>query len=85
MTERDCIFQTRRIERLRRVHVDDIACGATWSLAIASRGVLYAWGYGDGGWLGLQFSEGELQNLPIVDPDLANARTAHGYSRSFER
>lgn len=74
----------RRIERLRRTQIEDIACGSTWSLAIASKGVLYAWGYGDGGWLGLQLSQGELDNLPIVDPDLPNNRTAHGCSRSFE-
>lgn len=74
----------RRIERLRRVRVDDIACGATWSLAIAS-GALYAWGYGDGGWLGLQLSEGELENLPIADPDLNSGRGTHSFSRSFER
>lgn len=40
------------IDRLKRVHVAQVACGPNHSMALTDEGVVYSWGAGDGGRLG---------------------------------
>jgi alpha-tubulin suppressor-like RCC1 family protein len=40
----------RRIDFFDNMQVVGISCGSAWSSAISAAGVLYVWGYGDGGW-----------------------------------
>jgi hypothetical protein len=45
--------------------VQSVACGAAWSMAITVDGSLFCWGYGDGGWLGME----PPLRLPQVEAD----------------
>ncbi len=54
-----------KIEALSRLEVRSIACGANFSMAVTRKGALYAWGYNDEGWLGLQ----PTQPLTLIDND----------------
>ena len=57
----------RKIDYFDHMNVTSITCGATWSMATTQSGHLYAWGYGDGGWLGIK--PPNMNSLPILDPD----------------
>ena len=43
----------RRIDSLDEFDIVSVACGGSFSMAVSRLGRLYAWGYGDGGWLGI--------------------------------
>jgi alpha-tubulin suppressor-like RCC1 family protein len=55
----------RKVEFFENMDIVSLICGDTWSMALSREGYLYAWGYGDGGWLGLQ----PQGNMPNIDPD----------------
>ena len=61
----------RRIEHFDEfsVEIDTIECGSTWSMAKDTNGYLYAWGYGDGGWMGLKPPPSE--DMPVLESDNA--------------
>jgi alpha-tubulin suppressor-like RCC1 family protein len=44
----------------------EISCGSSWSNVITSSGIVYTWGYGDGGWLGL---EPLMKNVPYIESE----------------
>ena len=51
------------------VRVVDIECGGLYSTAVDDMGRMWAWGYGDGGWLGISRTEdGEPPNFETEDP-----------------
>jgi hypothetical protein len=87
----------RQIEYLGyEVQIKEVACGATWSMAVTEGGRLYAWGYGDGGWLGLpppaspHLTAAELEDLdeiaPFVDASSDEPSTETGmlHTRAFD-
>lgn len=43
----------RKVEYFSNRSVRSINCGSTWSMAVTKSGTLFTWGYGGGGWLGL--------------------------------
>lgn len=47
------------------MQIVQISCGSFWSVAISNAGCLYAWGYGDDGWLGIP----RPASLPFFDND----------------
>ena len=55
----------RRIDFFDNLQVVSVECGASWSMAVTKSGILYGWGYGDGGWLGIPPSD----RLPYVEVD----------------
>lgn len=55
----------QRIEYFNGLQIISIECGASWCMAVSQSGNLYAWGYGDGGWLGLAVPP----RLPLVESD----------------
>ena len=57
----------RKIDYFDHMKVTSVTCGASWSMATTQSGHLYAWGYGDGGWLGIQ--PPKMNTLPVLDPD----------------
>lgn len=58
----------RRVEFFDDLRVREVVCGATWSMAVSVQGYLYAFGYGDGGWLGLEPPSAE-EGLEQVEVD----------------
>jgi len=56
----------RRIDFFEGGQITDIACGAWWSVAISRAGALFAWGYGEKGWLGIQKPSSPL---PYIESD----------------
>jgi len=55
----------RRIDFFDNLQVVSIECGASWSMAVTKSGILYGWGYGDGGWLGIPPQD----RLPYIEVD----------------
>ena len=74
----------RRLEQFDSMNIVSIACGSGYSMAVSRLGNLYAWGYGDGGWLGLM----PPASMPIVDPDNVEPGVilppSHTHSHSFD-
>jgi hypothetical protein len=70
------------------MEIVEISCGSSWSNVITSSGVVYTWGYGDGGWLGLE----PMTNVPYVEsefpspPHTSDAKTFYNTActRSFD-
>lgn len=70
------------------IEICEISCGSSWSNVITSSGIVYTWGYGDGGWLGLE----PLANVPYIESELPSpphtndAKTFYttACSRSFD-
>jgi hypothetical protein len=84
-TPRQLVFPEDGIE------ITDLSCGSAWTFALTSRGELYTWGYGDGGWLGIHPPE----QLPYVESELPPPPLPRGgslsdnyyfnvYTRSFD-
>ena len=73
----------RRIEFFDALDVVRLVAGSSWSMAITMSGDLYAWGYNDGGWMGLApkkimpFVESEPQQYP-------DQWTESGHCQSFD-
>jgi alpha-tubulin suppressor-like RCC1 family protein len=69
----------------RDIVIDEIQCGSCYSMAKDVDGYVYAWGYGDGGWLGLKpLPEDEM---PFVESDEAAKYpiiNGHANVRSFD-
>jgi alpha-tubulin suppressor-like RCC1 family protein len=63
------------IEGLRNVLVDSICCGGLHTLALSKNGLVYAWGRGEGGQLGLAFNllTNEDGNLYLTTPKRVRA------------
>lgn len=57
----------KKIDFFDNIKVLSIHCGATWCMAITETGDLYSWGYGDGGWLGLDIPAS--RRLPLLESD----------------
>ena len=55
----------RRVEFFDSLDVVRLMGGASWSMAITVTGDLYAWGYNDGGWIGLA----PKKRMPFVEPE----------------
>ncbi|EKU22126.1 hect domain and rld 4, partial [Nannochloropsis gaditana CCMP526] len=68
----------RPVEGLEGSRIAQIACGAWWSMVVTEAGRLYTWGYGDGGWLGLE----RASKLPYVEP--CPPVTKYGATCSFD-
>lgn len=68
----------RPVEGLEGQQVEQVACGAWWSMVVTRQGRLYSWGYGDGGWLGLEHAS----ELPYVEP--CQPVTKYGATCSFD-
>ena len=60
----------RLIEGLRNVLVSSICCGGLHTLALSKNGLVYSWGRGEGGQLGLAFNllTNEEGNLYLMIP-----------------
>lgn len=56
----------RKMDFFDDMGVCSIACGSGWSMATTTKGELYAWGYGDGGWLGMQNTD-STSKLPFLE------------------
>lgn len=58
------------IEGLRNVLIENICCGGLHTLALSKNGMIYAWGRGEGGQLGLPFNLliNEEGNLYLMAP-----------------
>ena len=54
----------RRVEFFDDMRVRAVSCGACWSAVLTAEGGLYTFGYGDGGWLGLQ-PPADLQQVEV--------------------
>lgn len=72
----------RRLECFDSLNIDSIACGSSFSMAISGVGYLYAWGYGDGGWLGLA----PPTTMPFIEPDTVDpgAILPYIHTRAFD-
>ena len=73
----------RRIEFFDSLDVVRLICGASWSMAITANGDLYAWGYNDGGWIGLA----PKKRMPFVEPEPQHQPDhgiGNGHSQSFD-
>jgi hypothetical protein len=72
------------------MRIQHISCGSSWSHVLTASGALYAWGYGDGGWFGLE----PLDGIPYIESELPPPSGASSqdpsvfyssaYSRSFD-
>jgi len=58
------------IECLRNVLIDSVCCGGLHTLALSKNGLVYSWGRGEGGQLGLAFNllTNEEGNLYLTTP-----------------
>ena len=72
----------RRLDCFDSLSIVRIACGSSYSMAISRAGYLYAWGYGDDGWLGLA----PPASMPLIDPDSveAGAIITQTHTRAFD-
>mmetsp|Transcript_16577 Transcript_16577/g.24937 ORF Transcript_16577/g.24937 Transcript_16577/m.24937 type:complete len:602 (+) Transcript_16577:124-1929(+) len=68
----------RKVEFPEGVDIDDVCCGPSWSFARTVNGELYTWGYGDGGWLGIEPAD----DVPYVESE--NPPVNHIYTKSFD-
>jgi hypothetical protein len=75
----------KRIERLDDQQIVAVECGASWSVAITQQGHVFAWGYGDGGWLGMR-PPSHMVSLDCdhVSPAQAALATSHAHATSFD-
>ena len=65
--------------------IEQVDCGAGFSMARDINGYLYGWGYGDGGWMGLKPPREE--DMPVFDCDEAvdyPVIRGHVHIRSFD-
>lgn len=75
----------RRLEFFDALQVAAVECGASWSLAVSTSGQLYAWGYGDGGWLGLRPRvQMAVLDSDHVTPADASRALPHVHACSFD-
>ena len=76
------IRNPRRLDCFDSLGIVSIACGSSYSMAISRGGYLYAWGYGDDGWLGLV----PPTSMPYADPDCVEpgAILSHTHTFSFD-
>jgi len=68
----------RPIEALKHVLVSKIACSGWYSSCLSADGYLYTWGYGDGGWLGVE----KPSNPPLGIVDDGPGGTSQGKSNA---
>lgn len=57
----------RQIDFFEGLRMAKVFCGPMWCMALSSTGDLYAWGYGDDGWLGLH--PPATHRLPLLESD----------------
>eukprot|EP01035_Chromulina_nebulosa_P020662 gene20662-26789_t len=71
-----------RLDFFDDLQVVNIECGAWWSTAITRSGCLFVWGYGEGGWLGIN----KPSKLPYIDNDSVNEgqRIPYNQCSSFD-
>lgn len=76
------IRNPRRLECFDSLNIVSITCGSSYSMAVSRSGYLYAWGYGDDGWLGLA----PPPVLPFIDSDNPgdNPIVSSAHSMSFD-
>lgn len=74
----------RRLDALDNADIISVQCGSSWSTATSKTGVLYTWGYGDAGWLGLK----RPHSMPFYDCDTMEIGDRigeqHVHIRSFD-
>eukprot|EP01034_Spumella_vulgaris_P026890 gene26889-33539_t len=75
----------KRIERLDDQQIVAVECGASWSVAITQQGHVFAWGYGDGGWLGMRPPVHMVSlDCDHISPAQAALATHHAHATSFD-
>lgn len=75
----------RCVDQLEGLGVTAVHCGASWSVAITSRGHMYAWGYGDGGWLGIRPPTRMVSlDCDHTSPDQQDLAQQHAHATSFD-
>merc|ERR1711871_1574556 len=80
MGDQSYCVSPRRVSTLKQVKIKQVSCGFAYSAAVSEEGVVYTWGAGDNGRLGL--GDKYDRNTPVIVEHLLDEKTASVHAGS---